>query len=66
MWVHQNTWGRVSQAKKLGYGIHVTVHAWREMGWGCQQMHRQVGVTPLCMCKGFSHLKEEADNPDII
>ena len=28
MRVHQNTWGRVSQAKKLGCGIHIMVHVW--------------------------------------
>ena len=56
----------MSQAKKLGYGILVMVHAWREIGWGCQWMHRQVGMTLLCMHKGFSHLKGEPDSCDVI
>ena len=34
----------------------------REIGWECQQMHRQVSTTLLHMCKGFSHLNEEADD----
>ena len=38
----------------------------REICWGHRQMHRQVGMTLLCMCKGFSHLNEEADDSDII
>ena len=29
-------------------------------------MHRQVGMTLLCMCEGFSHLNEEADDCDVI
>ena len=29
-------------------------------------MCRQVGMTLLHMCKGFSHLNEEADDCDII
>ena len=56
----------MSQAEKLGYGIHVLLHAWREIGWGCQWMHRQVGVTLLHMCKGFSCLGTEADDCDVI
>ena len=36
------------------------------IGWGCLQMHRQVGMTLLCMHKEFSYLNEEADNHDII
>ena len=54
------------EAEKLGYRIHVMVHAWKEMGWGCWWMCRWVGVTLLCTCKGSSCLKGEADDCDVI
>ena len=56
----------MSQGEKLGYRIHVTVCAWREIGQGCWWMCRWVGVTLLHMCKGSSCLKGEADVCDII
>ena len=53
---------------KMGYGICMAVCVWlvREIGWEYQWMHKQIGTTLLYMCKGFSHLNEEADNCDII
>ena len=68
MRVHWNTLGTVSQAQKSGYRIDESVCVWLlEMtGWGHQRMHRQVSVTLLCMPKGFSCLKGEADDHDII
>ena len=68
MRAHWNTWGRLSQVWKLEYGIRVMVHACLTggIGWGCWQMCRQVGVNLLCMHKGFSHLKEEADDHYVI
>ena len=41
---------------KMGYGICMVVCVWlaKEIGWGCQQMCRQVGLThgviKLCHC----------------
>ena len=47
----------MSQAWNLGYKIDELVHVQSEnieIGWqGCQQMHRQVSVTLLCMHKVF-------------
>ena len=44
MRAHQNTWGRVSQAWKLGCGINklvcVAIRIVRFDWWGCQQMCR--------------------------
>ena len=55
MRVHQNTWGRVSQAPNSGYG-----KKWQgscvteENNWqGCQQGCRQIPTIPLCMCSAF-------------
>ena len=67
MRAHWNTWGRVSQAQKSGYGIDEMLCAWLlEMtGQGHWWMCRHVGTTLLHMHKGFSCLKGEADDHDV-
>ena len=60
----------MSQTEKLGYRIHVMVHTLliegNRLGMLADYMCRQVGMTLLCMCENFSHLKGEADDHDII
>ena len=53
MRVNQNTWGRVSQVQKLGYGRHIVVCVWLGKGhrsgmledvqasWGDSTVHVQ-------------------------
>ena len=67
MGAHLNTWEECHRhqswdMKDMWWSLHGGV---REIDWGCWWMHRQVDMTLLHMCEGFSHLNEEADNSDI-
>ena len=68
MRAHQNTWERVSRARKMGYRTYIAAHTkmGRGMGQGCLQLCRWVGTTLLHMCETFFHPNDVADNCDII
>ena len=46
----------------------MVAHVKMGRGWvgGHLQVYRQGGMTVLCMCEGFSHPNERADDHDII
>ena len=56
MRVHQNTWGRVSQAWKRDQKREEEVqslHNNQGFWCGCWQIHRWTMAFPMCMCSGF-------------
>ena len=60
--VHQNTWGRVSQAWKGGWKIDNEVqsfHSNKGFQCGCQCIHRQTMGVLMHMCSAFPTGKME-------